>query len=338
MSNYIYNQIEREYELKRRKIEDEILYKKKKIYEENHRLQDLEEKRNMIALKITRNILLSDNITKQVEEENMNKKLLEMDDKIEKELNKVGYSKKDFEPKYECKICNDTGKIEEKGAVKYCKCFLQKVINEAYKQYNMSRLQSENFNTFDTCYYSSKADKSKYGIDKSPLENIESIKTLAENFVKNIDDVEQKNLLFVGNTGLGKTFIANCIANDLIKSGKTVIYQTAPLLMDKVIEYKFNYDKKSKEKENYNKIYDVDLLIIDDLGTETMSNNKFTELFNIINTRLLENKKILISTNLNLNELYNVYDERVVSRILGNFIACKFIGEDIRIKKRKITN
>lgn len=336
MGNYVYSQLEREYELKRKKAEDLVLIKKSKLYDENLELRNLEEKKNMIALKITRNILLSDSITREIEEENMTKKLSDIEKKIEDYLNKLGYSKNDFEPKYECDICKDTGKIVDNGMQKYCNCFTQRVINESYKQYNIQKLKTENFGTFDTCYYSSKIDKEKYGMAKSPLQNIENIKKIAEIFIEKIDDSEQKNILFVGNTGLGKTFIANCIANELIKSGKTVIYQTAPLLMDTIIEHKYNFDKKSSNKENYERLFNVDLLIIDDLGTETMSNNKFTELFNIINTRLLENKKIIISTNLNLQELYSVYDERVVSRILGGFIACKFIGDDIRIKKKRI--
>ena len=155
-------------------------------------------------------------------------------------------------------------------------------------------------------------------------------------FSKNIDSSSQKNLLFIGKTGLGKTFIANSIANEVIKQGKSVIYQTAPNLMDMVMEYKFNFYGDDSIKENYRKIFEVDLLIIDDLGTETMTNNKLTELFNIINTRILNNKKIIISTNLTLNELYNNYDERVISRLIGDSIICKFIGDDIRLKKKKI--
>lgn len=106
--------------------------------------------------------------------------------------------------------------------------------------------------------------------------------------------------------------------------------------MDQILDYKFSYDKTESQKEKYNRIFNVDLLIIDDLGTETMNNNKFTELFNIINTRLLNNKKMVISTNLSLNDLYNRYDERILSRLIGNFTICKFIGEDIRLKKKKI--
>ena len=102
------------------------------------------------------------------------------------------------------------------------------------------------------------------------------------------------------------------------------------------MEYKFSSDQKNENKEQYNRIFDVDLLIIDDLGTETMTNNKFTELFNIINTRLLKNKKILISTNLTLKELFERYDERLMSRIIGEFTICKFVGDDIRLKKKKM--
>ena len=148
-----------------------------------------------------------------------------------------------------------------------------------------------------------------------------------------MDNPSQKNLLFVGNTGLGKTFLANAIAKKMLDNAKSVIYQTAPIFMDKIMEFKFS---QGADKSQYYKIFDVDLLIIDDLGTETMTNNKYTELFNIINTRLLNNKKILISTNLTLNELYERYDERVISRLIGEFRICKFVGDDIRLKKKRL--
>jgi DNA replication protein DnaC len=103
-----------------------------------------------------------------------------------------------------------------------------------------------------------------------------------------------------------------------------------------IMDYKYSYDKKEFSKEQYNQIFDVDLLIIDDLGTEMKSDNKFTELFNIINTRQLKNKKIVISTNLTLTNIFEIYDKRTGSRLVGNFIICKFIGEDIRLMKKKI--
>ena len=134
--------------------------------------------------------------------------------------------------------------------------------------------------------------------------------------------------------GLGKTFLSTCIANQIIKKGKTVLYQTAPVMLDSIIDYRFNKSKFSFDIiEN---ILNVDLLIIDDLGTECMNNLKFTELFNIINSRLLypnnHMTKTIISTNLSLQNLFSSYDERIVSRIIGNYACCYFYGEDIRIK------
>ena len=153
--------------------------------------------------------------------------------------------------------------------------------------------------------------------------------------INNFDDLNEKNLLFTGNTGLGKTFLSSCIANEILKKQKTVLYQTAPIMLDSIIDYRFG-----KNSTNiYNNILDVDLLIIDDLGTECINNMKFTELFNIINTRLLNqnNKatKTIISTNLSIQNLFNSYDERIVSRLIGNYNICRFYGEDLRFKLRK---
>ncbi|MCX8075195.1 MAG: ATP-binding protein [Clostridia bacterium] len=337
MNNSLYRQIKKEYDIKRQIAIDKANTKKNNIYLSMPKLQELEDEKNKLAIKCARHVLNSNEITRQIELENLELKIAEYEKKIEKVLKENSYSKQDFLPEFECKICGDTGIIDKNKSVKYCSCFMQKLINQSYKQSNINKLQEENFDTFDIGYYSPKVDKEKYGIDKSPLENIETIKKLSKKFSQNIEDRDQKNLLFVGKTGLGKTFLANCIANEVIKNCGTVVYQTAPILMDTVMDYKFSYEKDEFAKQQYNNIFEVDLLIIDDLGTETMSNHKFTELFNIINTRLLNNKKIIISTNLTLNELYKEYDERVMSRLIGNFIICRFIGDDIRLKKKKIS-
>ena len=219
--------------------------------------------------------------------------------------------------------------------MKYCPCFTQAVINETYKQINLEKIYDENFDTFDLGFYSNQVNEEKYCTKKSPRQNIEQIKKVAMDFAEHILDKEQKNLLFVGNTGLGKTFLSNCIAKKVLQNGNSVIYQTSPIFIDKIMKLSFSFNEK--DKEQYEKIFDVDLLIIDDLGTETITNNKYTELFKIINTRLTKNKKILISTNLTLNELLERYDERVMSRLIGEFHICKFIGDDIRLKKKRMS-
>lgn len=336
MDNQVYKLIQRRFSEKREKKDKEVLNTKNKIYEKYPLLRQLEDEKNMIAISTAKKIISLNNIDKQIAEDNMSISLKKIDEKVDRELKRIGISKDYFLPKYDCKKCNDTGIITKNGKSEYCSCFKQEVINESFKQANMNKLKEENFNTFDIGYYSNNVDEKKYGMSKSPRENIECIKNISINFANNILNPEQKNLLFTGNTGLGKTFLTNSIAKMAIENTNSVIYQTAPIFMDKLIEYKFSNDSTGFNKEQYQKIYDVDLLIIDDLGTETMTNNKFTELFNIINTRLLNNKKMLISTNLTLNQLFNRYDERVMSRIIGDFTICKFIGEDIRLKKKKM--
>lgn len=135
----------------------------------------------------------------------------------------------------------------------------------------------------------------------------------------------------------GKTFLCNCIAYDLLKQGKTVLYQTAPVMIDSIINYRFS--KSQTDYDILNHILNVDLLIIDDLGTETLNTMKLTELFTIINSRILnQNNKItktIISTNLNLKDIFSIYNERIGSRFVGHYNICKFIGDDIRFKKGK---
>ncbi len=130
--------------------------------------------------------------------------------------------------------------------------------------------------------------------------------------------------------------MSNAIASELINKGKTVLYQTAPVLLENVIDYKMSKNKYSQENLLHS-ILNVDLLIIDDLGTELVNSMKLSELFTIINTRILNlngtNKKTIISTNLSLKELFNNYEERIGSRFVGNYNIFKFFGEDLRFKK-----
>ena len=131
--------------------------------------------------------------------------------------------------------------------------------------------------------------------------------------------------------------MSNCIAKELLKKGKTVLYQTAPVLLESVIDYKMS--KQKNYSENILKsVLESDLLIIDDLGTESLNSMKLSELFTILNTRILNlNRKItktIISTNLDINDIFKFYNERIGSRIVGNFEIYYFFGEDLRFKKR----
>lgn len=332
----IYGQIKREYDFKRQRALNELDKRLKSLKQEVPKYSELEEKKNIIAIDYAKKILSEKGVDKQIAEENLSIKIAEIDKEIEKLLKANGIEKGYTKIRYDCDKCKDTGMINSNLGANHCNCFIQKVVNLTYNQENMSRLNEENFKTFDIGFYAKDSDQERYKINVSPRENIQNIKKIAEKFCENVKNKEQKNLLFIGNTGTGKTFLSNSIAKKSMDMGYTVLYQTAPVLMDTVLDIKFSYNKEDVNKERYYRILDVDVLIIDDLGTETLSNNKFTELFNIINTRLLKDKKTVISTNLTLNELGHEYDERIISRLIGNYIICKFVGEDIRLKKKRI--
>ena len=130
--------------------------------------------------------------------------------------------------------------------------------------------------------------------------------------------------------------MSNCIADELLKKGKTVLYQTSPVLLESVIDYKMSKNKSSLDNI-YNSVLNCDLLIIDDLGTESLNSMKLSELFTILNTRILNlNNKItktIISTNLDLNDIFRIYEERSGSRIIGYYDIYRFFGEDLRFKR-----
>jgi DNA replication protein DnaC len=229
---------------------------------------------------------------------------------------------------YSCSICKDTGFFN--GA--QCACFKRRLTDKFYKYSNLSGiLAKENFDTFNIELYSNEVDP-KTGLSPRAVMNIAWSNALK--FVKNFGN-EFVNLLLYGETGLGKTFLCNCIAKELLDSGFSVIYATSPQLF-KMVE-KARFDKKDDDEgidEYLQMLTETDLLIIDDLGTEMSTVVTVAELFNIINSRLMNRRPTVISTNYDIPEINARYSDRITSRLFGNFTILKFAGEDIRIKVR----
>lgn len=329
MNPDILRSIEREYEQKRTLAEKNTEYLKNEIYEKNPKLAEIDSLIKKLGIEASKTALLAN-------EEKKIKILNDLTDKIEalkaeKQtiLEKQGVS---LTPNYDCLKCKDTGYITVDYRTEMCSCMKQKLINESYNKSNLYRLKNDTFANFDETLYAKDANIERYGANISPRENIKKIKDLSLKFVENFEDVSQKNLLFTGTPGVGKTFLSGCIANEIINKGYTVLYQTSPLLLDSIFEYKYN-QKNSSSKELYDSLFNVNLLIIDDLGTENLTAARFAELFTVINARLLNPKtKTIISTNLTLDKLAKNYDARVISRLIGNFDICRFIGDDIRLK------
>lgn len=329
-NDIIVKELLKDYEKKHQKALNELENRKQMLYNRYPKLLEIENQLHSLGIS-TAKCILNNNSSSHLDT------LKSEIEKLKSERNdifrKLNIDDSYLKPTYECNLCNDTGYTIQNYQTVMCTCLKQKLLDIEYNKSNIFNLDKENFNNFNFDLYSNEINKEKYNSNISPRENIKIIKNLAEQFINDFDNPNSKNLLFTGNTGLGKTFLSNCIANEILKSGKTVIYQTAPVMLESIIDYRFG---KNTGKNICDTIYSADLLIIDDLGTETTNSMKSTELFNIINTRLLNNSnkitKTIISTNLNINDLPKAYDERIVSRFIGYYNICRFFGEDIRLK------
>lgn len=337
MSNEILSNLLLEYDQKKRRAELDLENRKKDLYDKFPRLQEIESELNAFAISTAKNIL-KNNSTSLTD---FNLKISELKNEKKNILRENNISDNYLEPSYECTICKDTGYIQsENSASVLCSCLKQKILDISYNKSNISNLSKENFDTFNINIFSDIPMPEKYGINISPRQNIQNIKSKCLEFIENFDNPDTRNLLFTGNTGLGKTFMSNCIASQLIKNGKNVLYQTAPVLLDTVIDNKMNKSKTTLQTDFYKNVLEADLLIIDDLGTECLNSMKLSELFTILNTRLLNlnNKvtKTIISTNLNINNIFKNYEERIGSRIAGSYDIYYFFGDDLRFKKKHI--
>lgn len=227
---------------------------------------------------------------------------------------------------YTCPLCRDTGFIDGKK----CSCYNKKVIDLIFKDSNLKNITAnENFDTFSFDWYNDTDIDPATGL--TPYNNMHKVLKLCQDFVENFDS-EYSNILFTGRTGVGKTFLANCIAKSLLDSSHSVIYLTA------VEFFSIFEDKDFKHTEStidISHLVECDLLIIDDLGTETTNSYTNSKLFYIINERLLRRKSVVISTNYDIPEFEDCYSQRIFSRIVSAYRIIRLFGEDIRHQKRR---
>lgn len=341
MNPSIYVKIRNEYDRRQKKAFDTLEDRKSKLNSQIPRIAEIDEEIQQTGLKYNRMLLTG--LLPSGEE--AVKELERIIEKLKREKAKLlednGYPGDYLNPVFTCSKCHDTGILisgQEEPGVR-CVCYKQQLINYVYDLSNMSLEKDDGFKSFDEKYYSDAVDEQTYGIKQSPRNQILEIKSHCIEFIDNFKNPEMKNLLFSGQTGVGKTFIANCIAIELMERGYSVLYQTAPALFNTIYEYRYKYNNDdSYDNSIYRSILDVDLLIIDDLGTESPSATRYAELLNIMDTRCATDKKkpckTLIATNINLKKLFEYYDERIVSRIIGGFDIFRFAGDDIRRLKK----
>lgn len=324
LSNAQYDEIMRSYD--ERQLHNRFISRQKilEAYEKEPRLKSIDDSIASYSVKQAQKLLEGD--TSALAElkgiiSNYKKERTEL-------FGEMGYPSDYFDPVYTCPDCKDTGYINGEK----CHCFKQAIIDTVYSQSNIKNiLARENFSSFSYDYYSDQDINPTTGL--SSLATVQNAVLECNNF---IDDFENKpkNLLFYGDTGVGKTFMSNCVAKDLLDKGYSVIYFTAFQFFD--ILSKGVFGKDSDALATHKNIFDCDLLIIDDLGTETPNSFTTSQLFLCVNERILRQKSTIISTNLNLDQIMDVYSERTFSRISNSYSIIKLFGDDIRLKKRRM--
>ena len=229
-----------------------------------------------------------------------------------------------------CSVCNDTGYTRNE----ICGCLLELYKDEQRKSLsNLLKLGEETFDSFDLSYYD---DEHSPDMGKSPRRNMEIIYEMCVEYARKFGK-NSVNLFFIGEPGLGKTFLSACIARVVAENGHSVVYDMASFVFAKFEDAKFTRTEGIDEVRAEIKRYlECDLLIMDDLGTEMTTAFTVSALYELINTRLVTGKKTLISSNLSLQELQRRYTKQIMSRLEGDYEVLTFCGEDVRKKRNSV--
>ncbi len=225
----------------------------------------------------------------------------------------LGYDEGFITPQYECEKCEDTGLV----GIDVCECFKKALKRENYLSSGLGKaLLRQRFENFD--------------IELYPTDNRESMKGLFEYCKEYAADFSERSpsLLFMGGTGLGKTHLSSAIAMGVLDKGCDVVYDTAQSIFSAYEKNRFN-----REDNETAKYTECTLLIVDDLGAEMGGNMAESTLYNILNARMNAQLPTIISTNLNPKEIKAKYDDRIISRLFGQFMLLQFEGKDIRLQK-----
>lgn len=311
--------IERELHLRRIENERQLQARQDEVYNKIPKLKQIEDKIRKLNIQRIEEAINSKDFSKTVQEV---KDLKEEKDSL---LKKAGYKADYLEIKYHCDICKDTGIVDNKA----CICRKKLLAEKLYDQSSIkNRILKENFSTFNPNLYRKSIQEGEY---LSPYENIISIK---EDMQKLLEKQNKKipNMYFFGKVGTGKTFMINCIAKELMDRGVPVLYQSSNDMLNFLNNYQFMYPEEKKEhRSKVDLIYDVDILIIDDLGTEMVTEVTKSNLFEVINKRIVAEKTTIISSNIMIYDMGRFYDSRISSRIMGEYTPIEFYGNDVRI-------
>lgn len=305
-----------EYDRIQTKNRHRLQERKEEVYARIPQYKDISDSISSLCIAQGRKMLLGD--TQALEE--MKQQLRELTLKKAALLKEHGYPEDYLEPIYDCPDCQDSGYLPDNSR---CHCMKQRMICHLYEQSGLMKLlETENFDHLSMEYYDGE-DRVKF----------EKAVQSARKFIEDLGS-HYRNLFFCGTVGTGKSFLSCCIAKEVMDKGYSVIYFSASALFQKISEYTFAMKDKEALAQFKNDLLGCDLLIIDDLGTESVNSFVTSELFNCLNERHLRQRSTIISSNLTIEELRDYYSDRLFSRMISNYDFLKFTGKDIRKYKK----
>lgn len=322
LNNSQYNAIMRIYNQRQFQDKYEQDQRREEVYQKVPQIRQIEDEISSQAVRCARKLLDGDTNAK----EELKQHIEDLREQKEVLLSAFGFPADYMEMHYACPECQDTGYVDGRK----CRCFKKEEIRLLYSQSNIEEvLLRENFDSFSYEYYDNRVVIPE--IQMTVADYMRQVHTWCKEYVENFEK-KGGNLIFTGSTGVGKTFLTNCIAKALIDQYQSVIYLSSNDLFDVFSKNKFHYDTEEEMKDMYQYILDCDLLIIDDLGTELNNTFVSSQLFYCINERLLRKKSTIISTNLSMTMLRDTYSDRISSRIISQYSIIPLYGDDIRTK------
>lgn len=323
LTNQQYDKLMRDYEERRFTAKQELDSRTEEVYQAVPAIRELGSRIVEEAVNSGKAAITGDEKVLQ----GLNDRIRLLDAQRRELLVKSGYPADYLDLRYTCELCKDTGLVDSKP----CSCFKKAQTRLLFEESNLNDIISrENFDTLRLDVYSDRPEDTDPSNGLTPYKQMEKVVKHLKNFTANFD-AGFENLIIYGNTGLGKTFLSNSIAKAVLDSGHYVLYFTTCSLFDMLEKYVFRYEDYIKSGDcRHDSLFSCDLLIIDDLGTEITNAFIISQLYDIINERLLNRRPTIISTNLTLSQLSERYSERVFSRISKEYTFIKLFGSDIR--------
>ena len=315
LTNAQYDSIMHEYEERRSLHRQELEERLQSVYENVPGYRELDEQTATASVDFGKRLLSGEKLDRSL----LSAQLSELARQKAVLLSEAGYSSDYLDMGYTCQDCRDTGYIGNEK----CHCFKQKIIETLYDRSNLRTLtKSSNFKKMTDEYYSGEDLKRFVGAKKA-----------AEDFINKFGH-DYQNLFFYGTVGTGKSFLSICIADEILKKGHSVIYFSSIGLFELIAQNSFDYKAKDELRALYDDLFSCELLVIDDLGSERTTSLVTSELFSLLNERDARKRPTIITSNLSLEGLQQIYLDRIFSRITSNFRLLKLSGPDIRkIKK-----